>query len=163
MTPWTVTPDPNLYSWEALSASVSTATFDAALCGAFDYAPSTLSQTISGLSTGQWYQLSFDLSSQDIAFGGSPENSLKALIGSSSLVVNNIATDYQATSWDHHLLDFKATDPTALLSFTANDNSAAIYLTHVSLNATSAPVPEPESYLVFGIGLAGLVRLRRNK
>ncbi len=128
------------------------------------YQIGTLSQTISGLNVGQTYQLSFYqasvqqsgypgnfTASWDVGFGNQTENS--------ATMVNPSLGD---TPWTLQTMDFTASSVSQALSFMAtatNSYPPFLLLDGVSLTA----VPEPASFALVGVGVLGLLVLRRKR
>jgi hypothetical protein len=151
--------------WNGMTASG--AGYFVALDGAFP-TPSdnaTLSQTVTGLTVGDKYTLSFNLAfgqerdgpSGDF-FNGDTINSLTASVGSASMNSGNVdLASHGFVPWTTETLNFTATSTSELLSFVAFANvSAPSYALVSDVSLTSAAAPEPSTWAMMVIGFGGL-------
>jgi hypothetical protein len=142
-----------------------------------------LYQTVSNLTVGSSYMLSFSQATMqasesgespagftaawNVYFGTGPaSNAYSAPTAVSSTMVN----PYQgSTSWVAQTMTFTATAATETLSFFAtgsNGQPPFLLLDGISLTQTSGTaqsVPEPASLAMFGVGLAGFMVIRRSR
>jgi hypothetical protein len=125
-----------------------------------------LSQSISGLTVGQSYTLSFDWAGAQFTDGtGATTEQYQVSLGSDTQytsIVDNASQGF--TGWMGATMTFTATNSTEALSFFALGTPAGIpptaLLSDVSLTAV---VPEPSSLVLVSIGTLGLlvIGLRR--
>jgi hypothetical protein len=123
-----------------------------------------LAQTISGLTVGSYYALSFAYADGATTFG--LPTALVVLWGSNVVGDDPGATVFDETDptltvgfSDYAVDDLLATSTTMQIAFLGEQNNAFAELTNVALNA----VPEPASLSLFSIALGGLGFIRRQK
>lgn len=118
-----------------------------------DYAKGTVSQTISGLTVGNTYDLKFDWAgSQMEGFSGATTQKLSITFGSDTVeTVSQPVPSKGFTGWLSASFTFTATSTTQTLSFTASGSPTGLapflLLDGVSL-AGSAPPPPPSPTIV---------------
>lgn len=127
----------------------------------------SLSQTISGLTVGAAYTLTFDWAgAQQLGFNGATTEAWQVTLGSethSTATLNNV--NHGFTGWFTATLGFTATSTSEVLSFLATGGPSGteppfVLLDNVSLDQR---VPEPMTLSVFGIGLVGAAAWKRRK
>lgn len=130
------------------------------------YWPGVLSQTVSGLTAGSQYTLTFDSAlAQQVGFDGANSgNYWQVVFGNSTQ--NSSALSIASggfSGWNTSSMTFTATGATQVLSFLAQGSPGAppfLLLDSVSLTAA---VPEPSTWgmLAVGLGLIGFAARRR--
>jgi len=123
-----------------------------------------MEQSISGLSVGQSYQLSFyQASMEQTGYTGAFTGNWEVGFGNQLAFSQNMSNPSQGyTGWTLQTMDFTATSVTQALLFAAtatNSYPPFLLMDGVSLTA----VPEPASIAVVGVGVLGLVMLRRRR
>ncbi len=131
-----------------------------------DYIES-IGQTLSGLSVGQTYTVSW----QAANFG--VNNSIDSYLGSNAIGVmldgasiGQGATLSLSSSWATQSLTFVATSASQLLSFSlAHADKAYLGIDGISVTAggVTPAVPEPSSWLLMAMGVAALGAMRRRQ
>ena len=120
----------------------------------------TTSQTVSGLSVGATYALTFIMASEIVN-----SDSLRVSVNGGPGTIFT-APPYNGTPWDHWVskeLDFVATTSSATIQFDAiglNTGGYDVGLDKVSLVSA---VPEPATWGVLSAGLLGLGLIRRRR
>jgi hypothetical protein len=125
-----------------------------------------ISQTISGLTAGNKYDVGFYWAAgQQYGFTGSTTEAVKVTFGSSSTTtatVNLASHGFQA--WKREVFTFTATSASQVLNFLSQGGPDGlppfVMLDGVSVNAT---VPTPNSYVLLGVGLLGLLALHKKQ
>ncbi len=123
-----------------------------------------MEQSISGLTVGQTYQLSFYQASMEQAgYSGAFTGSWEVGFGNQLAFSQSMANPSQGyTGWTLQTMDFTATSMTQALLFAAtatNSYPPFLLMDGVSLTA----VPEPASIAMVGVGVLALVMLRRRR
>ena len=137
-----------------------------ALDGASGYRGTGISQTITGLTVGQQYLVTFDWASgQQYNFNGATNESLQVSLGNqtqTTATVQNVSHGF--TDWVEQSFVFTADATSSTLNFLAMSTSGGlppiVLLDGVTFNA----VPEPASLALVGLGLGVATlthRLRR--
>ena len=126
------------------------------------YAAAPVSQTISGLTVGKQYTLSFIWSaSQFYGFNGPTTQDWQVTFGND--VVTTPVYSLQShgfSGWMNYSNTFTATSATQTLSFLSQGQPGLppfLMLTGVDLEQTTAAVPEPSTLVTAGIGTFGVV------
>ena len=128
------------------------------------YEIGVLGQMVNGLTVGQTYQLNFYQASMEQSgypggFTGAWQVGFGNQVQSGQQMVNP-STSY--TNWTEQTMDFTATSVNQALMFMASANNSYppfLLLDGVSLTA----VPEPASIALVGVGVVGLLALRRRR
>lgn len=132
-----------------------------------DFQVGALSQTITGLTVGKSYTLSFDYAySQQRDFSGATTQSLTASLGGTNLVTPTyLLPSHGFGGWTNYSSTITATASTEVLSFLAHaspQEPGMALLTDVSLTGA---VPEPATWamMIVGLGAIGVVARRRRQ
>ncbi len=128
-----------------------------------------ISQTVSGLTAGTAYQLTFDWATgQFSGYSGITKETWDVTFGGVMQSTETVTTaSHGSTPWHTATMNFVASSSQQLLSFladgTPNGEPPTLLLDNVSLKASN--VPEPASMVMLATGLAaiGFVKRRRSK
>ena len=131
------------------------------------YGTGPITQTISGLTRGQSYVLTFyQAGAQQQGYNGNTTDRFQVSLGEQtqlSDLMSNPTHDFQP--WEKETLTFQATGTNEVLSFLAIGTPAGVppfsLLDGVSLQA--AATPEPGYLALVGIGLLGISAIRRRQ
>ena len=134
-------------------------------------APGSISQTITGLTNGQQYEVTFDLAG-NLAGGPNPKTlSVTASAGSNSYSFDASSTHLNAMGWVPESFFFTATGSSALLTFASTTTGVSgngsypfafgPALDNVSVSAT--PLPAALPLFAGGLGVIGLLAKRRKR
>jgi PEP-CTERM motif len=145
--------------------------------GAFFYGvdstfhPSALTQTISGLTVGQTYAVSFDwAAAQQTGYNGNSEDYFAVSLGSETEDTSTISLPQHTFSgWSTATLDFTATATSETLQFVdigcayvsgvcdfGNPGASGAPPFSLLDNVSMTAVPEPATWAMMGIGFVGL-------
>jgi hypothetical protein len=126
-----------------------------------NYLPGTLSQTISGLTVGDVYAVSFyQALAQQSGFTGSTTAQWGVALGSQSVTAPLMANASQGfTGWSYVTVYMTATATTESLGFTATGTGAPPMALLDGVSVVDAP--EPATWTVMIMGLVGIAFARR--
>jgi hypothetical protein len=132
-----------------------------------DYETGAVSQTISGLTSGTVYAVSFWYAfGQQSGFDGPTTQDLAVTLGSSKQSVTPFnLPNHGFSGWEQQTFYFEADASSEVLGFLASSNVQLPPFALLS-DVTMVDAPEPAAWTMLGVGLAGLVgaaRLRRAK
>jgi hypothetical protein len=135
------------------------------------YQNGAIFQTISGLTAGAMYTVSFDYAgAQQVGYSGATQEGWAVSLGGQTLdtaMLNNASKGF--TGWTATSLTFTATSGTEVLSFLATGTPSQAappfsLLDGVSMSqVTSTPEPASWTMLLGGLGLLGCARFTRAK
>jgi hypothetical protein len=148
-------------SWNGLTASGGNFL---ALDGDFQTEP--VSQTLTGLVVGRKYNLTFDYAfAQQEGFSGATIQNLTASVGSDSFKSSDFPLpNHGFSGWTHVTDEFTADSPSEVLSFLAHGNLPVPPFALVSnVSILAGGVPEPSSWAMAILGLAGLGAVARRR
>ena len=134
------------------------------LDGAFEVG--AVSTTITGMSVGHTYTLSFDYAGiQQYGFDGATTETVQVSVGGVTYAPEPVLNDatHGFTGWNHVKLSFAATSASEVLSFLAIGTPSGVP-PFTLVSDISVPVPEPATWtiMLLGIGaVGGLARRRR--
>lgn len=133
-----------------------------------DFQQGALEQTISGLTAGHQYTVSFYWAGgQQYGFNGPTTDQLQVSLGGETLSTSVVdVASHGFSGWMQESMTFTADATSDVLSFFAVGTPQGVppfaLLDGVSLVATTAPEPSTVAMLLSGlVGIGGLVLLRR--
>lgn len=150
--------DPNGIGYVGVDSEAPHAgAYSAFFAGTDPASPDTLTQTLA-TDIGATYHISFWLQSEADA---NPDNMFSASFGNAVLLslVNDAGFAYRNFTYD-----LVASSSSSVLSFMGYNAPTAFDLDDISVTRVgSAEVPEPGSAALLGLGLIGMMRLRRKQ
>lgn len=133
--------------------------------------PGSISQTITGLTSGQQYKVSFDLAGNPDA--GPTTKTLDAITasaGTNSFSFSTIGKSKSNMGWVTESFYFTATGPNELLTFASTvtsggtpENPAAFGPALDNVSVTATPLPAAFPLFAAGLGAMGLLGWRRKR
>ncbi len=136
----------------------------------------SISQTITGLTVGTTYTLSFDLAARPGPYAAEPiilvsTQNIQLLPGLSPVMLPQNLGTYSPTSTSFQAFNtnFSAVATSATLTFyglannVSQDLSTALDLVAVNAVGSATPIPEPASMALLGTGLLGMLVIRRQR
>jgi choice-of-anchor C domain-containing protein len=126
-------------------------------------APGTISQTISGLTTGMRYLVSFDLAGNPD--GPPPIKNVDVTInGSTSGFAFPVGSNTRASmGWQPYSFTFFASGTSTVLSFAASNQAPGFFGAALDNVSVSSAVPEPATWAMMLTGFFGLGLLARRR
>lgn len=125
-----------------------------------DYITEPVSQTVTGLTVGKTYDLSFNYAfGQQSGFSGDTEQHITASFGSWSAVVptpDEALPSLGFSGWSTYTTSLTATDTSETLSFLAYGNLPVPPFALVSDVSLTGTVPEPSTWALMLLGFGGL-------
>ena len=122
-----------------------------------------ISQTITGLVSGAKYELSFDWGAGQLqSRTGATTEELSVSLGGethSTAIVSNPSQSF--TGWAHQVMTFTATGSSEVLSFLSVGTPTGLPPIATLDGVSLTLVPEPAALGLLGVGLVGLVAVRR--
>lgn len=148
-------------SYNGLTTSPDGGNFVAASA---DYSVGAISQTITGLTVGDEYHLTFDYAAaQQYVFAGPTAVHWSVSLGDETYdteVLNNASHGF--TGWQTAALDYTATSTSETLSFLASAQPAVLPFALLDgVDLEPVVTPEPSTIALAALGLGGLVAARR--
>jgi hypothetical protein len=133
-----------------------------------DFSVGPITQTITGLTPGSTYTLSFAYAfGQQYTFNGGTSQGLIVDLGSTQVLstLENPIDDHSFSGWQTFTGTVKATSASEVLSFLAQSTPAIPPFTLVTDVSLIGSVPEPASWgmMIVGLGAMGAVARRRRR
>jgi hypothetical protein len=120
----------------------------------------TFGQTLTGLSTGVSYTISWYAGNFGYINGYTSSNAIDVLIDNTS--VGTGATLNLGSNWFSQSVSFTATSSSQNLSFQlANSNSSYLSIDGISISTTAVPEPETWALVLAGLACVGVGHVRR--
>jgi hypothetical protein len=133
-----------------------------------DFNQGTISQTISGLTAGKTYVVTFDFAgAQQQGYSGASTDYLAVSLGGQTddtATLSNVSNGF--TGWNSETLEFTATNTSETLSFLAVGTPTGVPSFALLDGVAISQTPEPGSLVLLStglIGLSGFVRSRFKK
>lgn len=134
------------------------------LAASADYNVGAISQTITGLTVGDVYHLTFDYAAaQQQGFFGDTTVKWSVTLGDQTLDTDLLANPSLGfTGWREATLDYTATSTTETLSFLASGSLPVLPFALLDgVDLEPAVTPEPSTMALAALGLGGMVAARR--
>jgi hypothetical protein len=130
-----------------------------------DFSVEPLQQTISGLTVGKVYTVTFDYAyAQQHGYTGATNQSLTVSLGDSSQQLATTTLPSEGFSgWNAASMNFTATGTSEVLSFLANGNLPVPPFALLSDVSMTAGVPEPATWAMMIVGVAGIGAMARRR
>jgi hypothetical protein len=119
----------------------------------------TLSQSLATIA-GAAYTVDFWLQAELDPFGVATPNSFQLAWNGASVAASTLLNS-GAFAYQHFTYNLTATAASTTVAFTFRNDPAFFDLDNVAVTAVTAPVPEPETWALFGLGLAAVAARRR--
>lgn len=129
-----------------------------------DFQNAAISQTVSGLTVGNSYNLDFSwAASQQLGFSGATVQDMLVEFGGQSHTTSSYnLPSHGFSGWISESIRFTATNSSELLTFVAQ-GSQPVPPFALLADVSMASVPEPEMLALFGIGLLGMLAMSKQR